>query len=61
MGGQFVLATGEQKFSRMGAKELITFSLPSFNDNFKADKIVNKELLALLKDNINRFENFLNQ
>jgi chromate reductase len=61
MGGQFVLAAGESKFSRMGAKELITFSLPSFNDNFKANKVVNKELLASLKDNIHKFENFLNQ
>lgn len=61
MGGQFVLAAGESKFSRMGAKELITFSLPSFSDNFKANKVVNKELLASLKDNIHKFENFLNQ
>jgi chromate reductase len=61
MGGQFVLAAGEQKFSRMGAKELLTFSLPSFNDNFKADNIIDKELLASLKDNINKFENFLKE
>jgi NAD(P)H-dependent FMN reductase len=60
-GGKSVLETGSQTFSRMGAKELISFSLPSFNDNFKDDAIVNEELLALLKVNIHKFEIFLNQ
>jgi chromate reductase len=60
-GGKTVLETGSQTFSRMGAKELISFSLPSFNDNFKEGEIINEELLASLKDNINKFENFLNQ
>ncbi|PQJ82356.1 NADPH-dependent FMN reductase [Polaribacter glomeratus] len=60
-GGKTVLETGSQTFSRMGAKELISFSLPSFNDNFKEGKIINEELLASLKGNINKFENFLNQ
>lgn len=61
LGGKFVLAVGEQRFSRMGAKELITFSLPSFYDNFVEGKIVNKELSIALKDQVNKFENFVNQ
>ncbi|WP_405605457.1 NADPH-dependent FMN reductase [Polaribacter sp. Asnod1-A03] len=61
MGGQFVLAAGEQRFPRQGAKELVTFSLPNFYDNFKENKIVDKELLALLKVQVNKFEALLNQ
>jgi NAD(P)H-dependent FMN reductase len=61
MGGRFVLEAGKQKFSRMGAKELIHFSLPSFYDNFKDEKIISDEVLILLKQEISKFENFVNQ
>jgi chromate reductase len=61
MGGKFVLATAEQRFPRQGAKELFMFSLPSFNDNFKDDKIVDKDLLASLNEQVALFENALNQ
>lgn len=61
MGGRFVLEAGTQKFSRMGAKELISFSLPNFYDNFKDGKIVNEELLGSLKEQVNKFENSVNQ
>ena len=60
MGGQFVLAAGEQRFSRQGAKELITFSLPNFYDNFKENKIEEEELLTLLKVQVNKFEALVN-
>ncbi|MEO9570415.1 MAG: NAD(P)H-dependent oxidoreductase [Polaribacter sp.] len=61
LGGKFVLQAGEQRFSRQGAKELITYSLPSFYDNFKEDVIVNKELLNSLKQEVSKFENFVHQ
>ena len=61
MGGQFVLAAAEQRFPRQGAKEIVTFSLPNFYDNFKEDKIVNEELLLGLKAKVNEFENAVNQ
>lgn len=58
-GGQTVLETGINSFSRMGAKELFSFSLPSFYDNFKEGKIVNEELLKSLKEQVNKFEDSL--
>ncbi|KGL62907.1 NADPH-dependent FMN reductase [Polaribacter sp. Hel1_85] len=61
MGGKFVLAAGEQRFSRQGAKELITYSLPNFYDNFKEGKIINEDLLASLKVQVNLFEKAVNQ
>jgi NAD(P)H-dependent FMN reductase len=61
MGGKFVLEAGIQKFSRMGAKELVSFSLPNFYDNFKEDAIVDKEISAALKEKVCQFENFINQ
>lgn len=61
MGGRFVLEAGKQRFPRQGAKELISFSLPSFYDNFKNDKVINEELLSSLKEKVNQFENTVNQ
>jgi chromate reductase len=60
-GGQTVLETGVQSFSRMGAKELISFSFPSFYDNFKDGKIIHENLLISLKEQVNKFENAVNQ
>ena len=60
-GGQTVLETGVQSFSRMGAKKIVFFSLPRFFDNFKEGKIVQQDLLVLLKEQVNKFENSVNQ
>tara|TARA_R110002049_G_scaffold25194_12_gene88628 strand:- start:2442 stop:2975 length:534 start_codon:yes stop_codon:yes gene_type:complete len=60
-GGQSVLEAGSERFSRMGAKELISFSFPSFYDNFKEGKVVNEELLTALKQEVNKFEKSVNQ
>lgn len=60
-GGQSVLEAGSERFSRMGAKALVSFSFPSFYDNFKDGVIVNEELLEALKQEVNKFENFVNQ
>jgi chromate reductase, NAD(P)H dehydrogenase (quinone) len=59
-GGLSVLEAGIQRFSFMGAKELISFSLPSFNDNFKEGKITNETLFSSLKEKITEFENAVN-
>jgi NAD(P)H-dependent FMN reductase len=60
-GGKSVLDAGVEKFSRMGAKELVSFSLPSFYDNFKDEKIVDAQLFASLIEKVTDFENFVNQ
>jgi len=61
MGGRFVLEAGVQKFSRMGAKELTSFSFPNFYDNFKEGKIINEDLLKVLKEHLHTFENSVNK
>ena len=61
MGGRFVLTAGEQRFSRQGAKELISFSLPNFYDNFKEGKVVHEEMLTALLSKVNEFEKAVNQ
>ena len=45
----------------MGAKELINFSFPSFYDNFKEGKILEKELFKSFKEQVNKFENAVNK
>ena len=60
-GGQSVLKAGSERFSLMGAKELINFSFPSFYDNFKEGKILEKELFKSLKEQVNKFENAVNK
>ncbi|MHB0754021.1 NADPH-dependent FMN reductase [Polaribacter sp. M15] len=60
LGGRFVLESGIARFSRMGAKELVSFSFPNFYANFKEGKVVNEELLLALKEKVNEFENALN-
>jgi chromate reductase len=57
MGGRFVLEAGTQKFPRMGAKELISFSFPNFYDNFKEGEIIHADLMKLLKEQVTKFEN----
>ena len=60
-GGQSVLKAGSERFSLMGAKELISFSFPSFYDNFKEGKIIHKELFKSFKEQVNKFENAVNK
>lgn len=60
-GGLSVLEAGIDRFARMGAREVFSFSLPSFNDNFKEGKITNEVLYASLKEQISQFENVVNQ
>lgn len=59
-GGASVLEAGIASFSRMGAKELVSFSFPNFYDNFKEEKVVNKELLAILIEKVGKFEKLIN-
>lgn len=59
-GGLSVLEAGADRFSKMGANEVITFSLPSFQDNFKEGKLVNESLFLSLKEKISHFENAVN-
>jgi len=55
-GGATVLGAAEATFSRMGAKSVTTFSLPSFNDNFSdTDGITNPELAEKLAQAIAQF------
>ncbi|MGY0408726.1 MAG: NADPH-dependent FMN reductase [Polaribacter sp.] len=60
-GGQSVLEAGGARFPRMGVKELFTFSLPNFYDNFKEGKIIEKELNEKLKIATNSFELSVNK
>lgn len=59
-GGLTVLEAGADRFARMGAREVITFSLPSFQENFKEGKMVNETLFSTLKEKISKFENAVN-
>lgn len=61
MGGRFVLAAAEQRFPRHAAKEIVTFSLPNFSDNFKFGKLTNTALLDDLQKKVVQFENKINQ
>ncbi len=56
-GGASVLEISEKYFPRFGARILQTFSLPSFDENFKDDKIINTDLDKKLKEIIERIQN----
>ncbi len=60
-GGASVLSAASSTFPHMGAKNITTFSLPNFFDNFKDDAIINPELLSSLISKTDEFENYLNQ
>ena len=60
-GGLSVLETAIARFSRQGAKELISFSLPNFHDNFKEGTIVDIAFSSSLKEKVTTFENAVNQ
>lgn len=60
-GGASVLSIAKNGFPHLGANIAADFSLPSFYDNFKDSKIVDKDLLEVLKDKVSNFEKELNQ
>lgn len=59
-GGQSVLQDGMSKFPHLGAASITSFSLPSFGDNFKEGKVVDKKLLEQLQNTVKDFEESLN-
>lgn len=58
-GGQSVLETAASRFPRHGTKEIIVFSLPNFEANFKDGQIVNQDLLKELKSQVKSFEKLI--
>ena len=60
-GGTSVLSIAKSGFPHMGGNIVADFSLPSFYDNFKEGTIVNEDLLASIKEEVNKFENAVNQ
>ncbi len=58
-GASNVMQLGQTFFPRVGAMISGSFSFPSFDDNFKENKIVHEELLKTLKEEIHTFENSL--
>ena len=55
-GGATVLEIARGRFPYMGGNIVSTFSLPSFNDNFKDESFVNKELKTQLDIEVLRFQ-----
>lgn len=55
-GGQTVLEIAKEKFPRMGANIIGSMSLPSFYDNFKEGKIVNKKFETDLNKIVSGFK-----
>ena len=60
-GGATVLSIAKSGFPYMGGNIVADFSLSSFYDNFKDGKITNEEVLTLLEEQVNKFENSINQ
>lgn len=58
-GGATVLNTALNSFPHFGADIKGSFSLPSFNDNFKEDKIVDSDLLNQLSEAVKNLESAL--
>ncbi len=52
-GGQSVFEIAENRFPIHDANIVAKFSLPSFNDNFKEDKIVDADLKTSLLEAVN--------
>ena len=50
--GQSVFEIAEDRFPRHNANIVAKFSLPSFNDNFKDEKVINPELNNHLKEEV---------
>lgn len=60
-GGASVLGIAKSGFPHMGGNIVAEFSLSSFYDNFQNGTIINEDLLALLKEQINKFDNSIQQ
>lgn len=58
-GGQSVLEIAKNRFPRQGAIVVSTFSLPSFNDNFSAEGLKDKNLSEELTQAIKTFKSNL--
>ena len=58
-GGANVLNTAVSYYPYMGAKDIVSFSLPGFYDNFKEGKIVNEDYLNELKEKVTEFEKLI--
>jgi hypothetical protein len=56
-----VLGIAKSGFPHMGGNIVAEFSLSSFYDNFQNGTIINEDLLALLKEQINKFDNSIQQ
>jgi NAD(P)H-dependent FMN reductase len=54
-GGASVLETASNYFPHAGARDVITFSLSNFYDNFQENKIVNDEILKELLSKVHTF------
>lgn len=54
-GGATVLKSASTYFPFMGARIVETFSLPSFYENFKDDKLLNDEYKKEIKGKINKY------
>jgi len=60
-GGSSVLSIAKIGFPHMGGNIIADFSLSSFYDNFKEGKIINEDAFSLLEDQVNKFNNVINQ
>lgn len=58
-GGKSVLEIAKSRFPYMGGNIIDTFSLPSFSDNFKENKIINSDINEVLKLKVKSLESFL--
>lgn len=54
-GAQFVIEAAKNRFPWNGAGEILTYSLPSFNDNFQGGAIVHQEKLTELTTTLTDF------
>jgi NAD(P)H-dependent FMN reductase len=52
---------GEERFPRHSAEIVSTFNLPSFNDNFKDEKIIDDALNEELKQAVDKLKSVLNK
>ena len=52
---------GKDRFPRHSAEIVSTFNLPSFNDNFKDDKIIDESLNNELIKAVEKFTSVLNK
>ena len=58
-GGKSVLDIAKSRFPYMGGNIIESFSLPSFGDNFKENKIIDSNLNDDLKLKVKALESFI--